>query len=94
VGGTAGARQDGTTAPAFFVPLAILRRGDAGLVRVSADRAISFTDDKQLVLFAIVPPSYDVARGRRAATVVDVIITVGGASAVFGIVQATVFHYD
>jgi O-antigen ligase len=37
---------------------------------------------------------YDLARGRRASLVVDVIVSVGAASAAFGIVQYGVLHYD
>jgi O-antigen ligase len=81
-------------APAFFLPLAVY----AGLTLlsslVSVDPAASLVDSKQLVLLAIVPAVYDLARGPRAATVVDVIISVGAASAVFGIIQYGVLHYD
>lgn len=80
--------------PALFTPLAAY----AALTLVSSvfsvDPAVSLIDSKQLVLLAIVPAVYDVARGPRAATVVDVIISVGAASAVFGIIQYGVLHYD
>ena len=82
------------SAPAFFLPLVVY----AGLTFVSSlfsvDPTTSLVDSKQLVLLAIVPAVYDLARGPRAATVVDVIISVGAASAVFGIVQYGVLHYD
>jgi O-antigen ligase len=82
------------SAPAFFVPLVVY----AGLTLVSSlfsvDPTASLIDSKQLVLLAIVPAVYDIARGPRAATVVDVIISVGAASAVFGIVQYGVLQYD
>ncbi|MBI2188273.1 MAG: O-antigen ligase family protein [Acidobacteria bacterium] len=82
------------SAPAFFIPLAVY----AGLTLVSSllsvDPTTSLIDSKQLVLLAIVPAVYDLARGPRAATVVDVIISVGAASAVFGIIQYGVLHYD
>src|SRR4029450_1381159 len=60
----------------------------------SVDPAASLVDSKQLVLFAIVPAVYDIARGQRAAQVVDVIVTVGAASAAYGIIQYGVLHYD
>jgi O-antigen ligase len=88
--------REGTrpAAPAFFIPLAAY----AALTLVSSvfsvDPAASLVDSKQLVLLAIVPAVYDLARGRRATTVVDVIISVGAASAVFGIIQYGVLHYD
>jgi len=82
------------SAPAFFVPLVVY----GGLTLVSSlfsvNPTASLIDSKQLVLLAIVPAVYDIARGRRATTVVDVIISVGAASAVFGIVQYGVLQYD
>jgi len=82
------------TAPGFFIPL--LMYGALTLVAsaFSVDPAASLIDSKQLVLFAIVPAVYDIARGPRASTVTDVIITVGAASAVYGIIQYGVLHYD
>jgi len=80
--------------PPFFVPLALY----GGLTLVasvfSVDPAASFIDDKQLLLLAIVPVVYDIARGPRAASVADMIITVGAASALLGILQYGVLHYD
>jgi O-antigen ligase len=82
------------SAPRFFVPLAAY----AGITLVasafSMDPRTSFVDSKQLLLFAVVPAVYDLARGPRAATVIDVIVTVGAASAVFGIIQYGMLHYD
>ena len=88
--------QDRTrpAAPPFFV--ALLAYGALTLVSAafSVDPMASLIDSKQLVLLAIVPAVYDIARGPRASTVVDVIISVGAASAVYGIVQYGVLHYD
>jgi O-antigen ligase len=88
--------QDRTrpAAPPFFVVLLIY-----GLLTLvssvfSVDPTASFIDDKQLVLLAIVPAVYDIARGPRAASVLEVIITVGAASALVGILQYGVLHYD
>ena len=82
------------SAPAFFVPLA--GYGAVTLVSsaFSVDPVASLVDSKQLVLFALVPVVYDLARGRRAVTVVDVIVSVGAASAAFGIIQYGLLHYD
>ena len=80
--------------PPFFIPLALY----GGLTLVasvfSVDPTASFIDDKQLLLLAIVPAVYDIARGPRAASVADMIITVGAASALLGILQYGVLHYD
>ena len=62
--------------------------------RVLPDPRTSFIDSKQLVVFLIVPAVYQLARGNRALTVFNVIITVGAASAILGIVQYGVLNYD
>jgi O-antigen ligase len=82
------------SAPPFFALL--LAYGAMTLVAsaFSLDPVESFTDSKQLVLFAIVPAVYDIARGPRASTVVDVILSVGAAIALIGVLQYAVFHYD
>ena len=82
------------SAPVFFLPLVLYAVATLISSAFSADRATSFIDDKQLVLFAIVPMVHDLARGRRASLVVDVIVSVGAASAAYGIVQYGVLHYD
>jgi O-antigen ligase len=46
------------------------------------------------VLLAMVPAVYDIARGSRAASVVDVVISIGAATAVYGIIQYGLLHYD
>jgi len=81
-------------APAFVIPLV----GYAVLTLVSSlfsvDPAESFIDSKQLVLLAMVPAVYDIARGQRAGAVVDVVISIGAATAVYGIIQYGLLHYD
>ena len=81
-------------APSFFWPLvtyATLTLASAGF---SLDPAVSFTDCKQLVLFMLVPVTYDLARGARANSVLSIILTVGAASALVGIVQYGVLNFD
>jgi O-antigen ligase len=82
------------SAPAFFVPLAAYGAVTLVSSAFSVDPVASLVDSKQLVLFALVPVVYDLARGRRAATVVDVIVSVGAVSAAFGIIQYGLLHYD
>ena len=60
----------------------------------SDDPNASFVDSKQLMLFLIVPMVYDLARGTKAPFVVQVIITVGALSALYGIFQFGVLQYD
>ena len=82
------------TAPTFFVALLAY----AGITLISSIFSIapleSFIDDRQLLLFLIVPAVYDLARGHRATTATDVIVTVGAAAAAYGIVQYGMLHFD
>jgi O-antigen ligase len=82
------------TAPTFFVALLAY----AGITLISSIFSSapleSFIDDRQLFLFLIVPAVYDLARGQRATTATDVIVTVGAAAAVYGIVQYGMLHFD
>jgi hypothetical protein len=70
----------------------------AGITLLSAvfsiDPVESLVDSRELVLFLIVPAVYDLARGQRATTVADVIITVGAAAAAYGIIQYGMLHFD
>jgi len=73
--------------PDFVLPLAVY----AVLTLISSAFALepweSFKDDKQLIYLAIVPAAvYHLARGKRATTVVDVIVTVGAAGAAWGVI--------
>lgn len=82
------------SAPAFFVPLLAYAAITLVAAWFSIDPRASFIDSRQLLLFAIVPAVYDIARGPRAATVIDVLVTIGALSAAFGIIQYGVLHYD
>jgi O-antigen ligase len=82
------------SAPRFFALLLAYAALTLVASAFSFDPAESFIDSKQLVLFAIVPAVYDIARGPRASTVADVIISVGAAVAIIGVLQYTVLHYD
>ena len=55
---------------------------------------LSLVDCKQLVLFLIVPVVYRFARGQRALTFATVIISVGALSAIIGIAQFGLLHFD
>lgn len=86
-----GARPE---APAFFVPLLAYAGWTLVATLFSVNFGVSFVDDKQLLLFLIVPAVYYLARGERADAIVDVIVSVGAASAAVGIIQYGVLHYD
>ena len=81
-------------APTFFLALLAY----SGITLISSVFSIapveSFIDDRQLLLFLIVPAVYDLARGNRARMAMDVIITVGAAAAAYGIVQYGMLHFD
>ncbi|MBM3807963.1 MAG: O-antigen ligase family protein [Acidimicrobiia bacterium] len=87
-------RRERLAAPPFFWPLVLY----AALTLVSAgfshDPAASFTDCKQLVLLMLVPLTYDLARGARANSVLSIVLTIGAASAFYGIVQYAVLNFD
>jgi O-antigen ligase len=82
------------TVPGVFWPLLAYAAITVVISVFSLDRRTSLIDDKQLVLFVIVPAVYQIARGERAGLVVDVIVSVGAASAAFGIIQYGLLHYD
>jgi O-antigen ligase len=86
--------QEPIELPRLFWPLAVYAALTLGAAAFSPDPRTSFTDSKQLVLFMIVPMVYQFARGRRAMTVLHVVITVGAISAAFGIVQYGLLNYN
>jgi O-antigen ligase len=80
--------------PAFFLPLLVY----AGLTLVSAAMSPnpqkSFIDSRQLLLWLMVPVVARFARGHRAEVVINVIIALGAAGAVVGVVQFAMFGFD
>ena len=87
-------RRERFEAPSFFWPLLAY----AGMTLVSAlfsiDPRASLIDSKQLVLFLVVPVAYRFAVGDRGGTLITVVLSCAAASAVFGIVQYGILHYD
>lgn len=80
--------------PRFFYPLAVYAAATLVSAAFSDDPNASFVDSKQLVLFLVVPMVYTFARDTKAPFVVQVIITVGALSALYGIFQFGVLQYD
>jgi O-antigen ligase len=80
--------------PRFFWPL--LAYGAFTLISAafSSNRAASFVDSKQLVLFLLVPITYRLLTGRRGSLMLTVVMSLGGASAAFGIFQYGLLHFD
>jgi len=87
-------RRERFEVPPFFWPLLAY----AGVTLVSAlfsiDPRASLIDSKQLVLFLVVPVAYRFAVGDRGSTLITVVLSCAAASAVFGIVQYGILHYD
>jgi len=81
-------------APRMFWPLVAYAAATFVASIFSVDPPTSIIDCKQLLLFSIVPIAYRLLPGRRALTVVDVIITAGAISAVIGIVQFGILEFD
>lgn len=81
-------------APAFFKPLALY--GVLTLVAAvfSISPGVSLVDSRQLLLYLMVPVVVAFARREVARRLVLILITVGAATAIFGIVQYGVLHYD
>lgn len=87
-------RRERIEAPSFFTPLLVYGAATLVAATFSRDPRVSWLDSKQLVLLAIVPAVFRLARGERAATVASVIVTVGALSAALGIVQYGILEYD
>ena len=80
--------------PRMFWPLALYAALTLVSTAFSISPQVSLRDDKQLLLFAIVPIAYRLLRGPRALRAVDVVITVGAISAAIGIVQFGILQFD
>jgi O-antigen ligase len=80
--------------PPWFWPL--LAYAGVSLVATvfSLDRARSLGPAKQMFLYLVVPATCSIARGRRAHTLMNVIITVGAVSAIVGVIEYGVLNYD
>ena len=81
-------------APPFFRALLVYGVMTLVATAFSVDPWVSLIDDKQLLLFLTVPAVYELARGGRARIVTTIIISVGAASAAYGIIQYGILHYN
>jgi O-antigen ligase len=82
------------SAPTFLIPLIVYGAVTLASSAFALEPWTSFQDDKQLVYLLIVPMVFDLARGKRAHTVMDVIVTVAALGAAFAIVQYGLLHFD
>jgi O-antigen ligase len=76
--------------PLFFVPLLAYAAFTLMSTAASPDALTGLREDKQLILFLIVPIAVRVARGSAASRALTVIVAVGAVSAFAGIVQGIV----
>ena len=87
-------RRERFEAPGFFWPMVAYGGATIASAALSPDPRTSMMDCKQLVLFLLVPLVYRFVTGRRAHTLLTVVLTCAAVSAVFGIVQYGILHYD
>ena len=87
-------RHERVEVPTFFYPLLAYAGWTLASAAFSTDSRASFADCKQLALFLIVPATYRLVHGTRATTMVTVIMSVGAATAAYGIFQYGLLHYD
>ena len=80
--------------PAFMLPLLVYAGWTLVSAAASTDPLEGFIDSKQFLLFLMVPVVATFARGLTATRVIDVVIAVGSAAALYGIVQFNFFGYD
>jgi O-antigen ligase len=81
-------------APPWFWPLLAYVGVSLVATAFSLDRARSLGPAKQMLLYLAVPATCSIARGRRADTMMQLIITVGAVSAIIGVVEYGVLNYD
>jgi len=81
-------------APRFFWPLTAYAAMTLVSAAFSIDPRASFIDSKQLVLFLLVPIVYRFATGSRGLTLMTVVLSCAAISALIGIFQYGILHYD
>jgi O-antigen ligase len=81
-------------APRFFWPLTAYAAITLVSAAFSIDPRASLVDSKQLVLFLIVPIVYRFATGSRGLTMMTVVLSCAAVSALVGIFQYGILHYD
>ena len=81
-------------APAWMLPLALYAGWTLISAAVSPDVAASLHECRQLVLLLLVPLTYDIVTEESAVALTTVILAAGAASALVGIGQYSLLHYD
>lgn len=80
--------------PSWALPLALYALATLVSSAFSSDPLESFKDSRQLLMFLMVPIVARFVRGQRATQAIDIIIAIGAAGALVGIVQFAMFGYN
>lgn len=80
--------------PAFFLPLLVYAALTLLSAAFSSAPVASLKDSRQLLMFLMVPIVARFARGDRGMRTIDLIIAMGAAGALVGIVQFSMFGYN
>jgi hypothetical protein len=81
-------------APAWMLPLMLYAGWTFVSTAFSPDVVTSLTECKQLVLFLLVPLTYEIVDEDSAVMLTTIILVAGACSAVIGIGQYAFLHYD
>lgn len=87
-------RRERFEAPPFFWPLAAYAGATLVSAAFSFDPRTSLIDCKQLVIFLLVPLTYRLATAERGSKLMTVVLTCAAISAVYGVIQYGILHYD
>ena len=82
------------SAPPWMLPLMLYAGWTLVSAAFSPERGISFIDCKQLVLLLLVPLTYEVVDEASAMLLTTIILSAAAFSAVVGIGQYSILHYD
>jgi O-antigen ligase len=82
------------SAPRWAIPLVLYGAWTLLSALLSADPRTSVVDCKQLVLFLIIPLTYEIVDEASALPLTTIILAAGACSALVGIGQYSILHYD
>ena len=92
--GLAVAAGERLEAPRFFWPLAAYSGWTLVTVPFSFDPMASLIESREVLLYLTVPVVYRLARGERAWSMTNVVLTAGAVTAAIGIVQYGILEFD
>ena len=92
--GLAVAAREHPEVPAFFWPLVAYAGWTLVTVPFSFDPTASLIESREVLLYLTVPVVYRLARGDRAWSITNVVLTAGAVTAAIGIVQYGILEFD